>query len=99
MGRGREPGTCTEPFRAHLALDHERERAAREDRRRQRRGGLGTSLPGSEAELDDVDPAELREFLSADLLDVQADPVFKERLRRKLWRLVRLRYGDGPDDD
>lgn len=32
---------------------------------------------------------ELREFLEGDLLDVRADPEFKERLRRKLWELVR----------
>lgn len=53
-------------------------------------------LPGAEDE-EAIDPAELREFLAADLLDVEADPVFKERLRRKLWRLVRARYGDGSD--
>jgi len=53
-------------------------------------------LPGAEDE-EEIDPAELREFLAADLLDVEADPVFKERLRQKLWRLVRARYGDGSD--
>ena len=31
---------------------------------------------------------ELREFLEADLLDVDADPEFKERLRQRLWALV-----------
>jgi hypothetical protein len=56
------------------------------------------TLPGADDEAD-IDPAELREFLAADLLDVQADPVFKERLRQKLWRLVRVRYGDGADED
>jgi len=50
-------------------------------------------------EAADFDSSELRDFLAADLLDVQADPVFKERLRQKLWRLVRLRYGDGADED
>lgn len=34
---------------------------------------------------------ELREFLEADLLDVHADPKFKERLRRKLWQMVQDR--------
>lgn len=38
---------------------------------------------------------ELREFLEADDLDVQADPFFKESLRRKLWDLVRNQYGAG----
>lgn len=41
---------------------------------------------------------ELREFLEADGLDVGADPAFKERLRRRLWRLVRERLGLVPDD-
>lgn len=31
---------------------------------------------------------ELREFLSADLFDVPADPAFKEGLREKLWELI-----------
>ncbi len=31
---------------------------------------------------------ELREFLEADLVDVRADPLFKERLRRRLWEMV-----------
>ena len=60
--------------------------------------GDAWTLPGAPDE-GDIDPAELREFLAADLLDVQADPVFKERLRQKLWRLVRVRYGDGRDED
>ncbi|MEE9607992.1 MAG: hypothetical protein V3U03_09655 [Myxococcota bacterium] len=36
---------------------------------------------------------ELREFLEADVLEVRADPEFKERLRRKLWDLVLTRSG------
>jgi len=36
---------------------------------------------------------ELREFLEADLVDVRADPEFKERLRRRLWDLVLARSG------
>ena len=31
---------------------------------------------------------ELREFLEADLIDVRADPEFKERLKRQLWKMV-----------
>jgi hypothetical protein len=34
---------------------------------------------------------ELREFLEADRLSVSVDPAFKERLRRKLWEIVRFR--------
>ena len=41
---------------------------------------------------------ELREFLEADVLDVKADPEFKEQLRRKLWSLLQGRYGDGKKD-
>lgn len=44
---------------------------------------------------------ELREFLDADSRGVRVDPGFKERLRRKLWEIVRFR-GDtrvGGDDE
>jgi hypothetical protein len=34
---------------------------------------------------------ELREFLEADNLAVPVDPAFKERLRRRLWEMVRRR--------
>ena len=34
---------------------------------------------------------ELREFLEGDLVEVRADPEFKERLRHKLWEMIRLR--------
>ena len=44
----------------------------------------------------DFSEAELREFLSADYLETQADPAFKETLRKKLWSLVSDRYGRGP---
>lgn len=42
---------------------------------------------------------ELQEFLEGDNLDVRADPAFKERLRRKLWEIVRSRMGDDPGPD
>lgn len=41
---------------------------------------------------------ELKEFLEGDTLPVQADPAFRERLRRELWALVQDRYGRGSDD-
>ena len=31
---------------------------------------------------------ELQEFLEADQYPIEADPEFKERLRKKLWKLV-----------
>lgn len=47
----------------------------------------------------DFTSEELREFLDADTLDVEADPDFKERLRRKLWDMVRSRFGGGSGQD
>ena len=41
----------------------------------------------------DFDPDELREFLSGDMMYVPVRPGFKEQLRRKLWLMVKLRYG------
>ncbi len=54
-------------------------------------GGPGT------CDAHGLDPGELREFLAADRIGVPADPVFKERLRGKLWSMVRLRSGHGGD--
>ena len=42
---------------------------------------------------------ELREFLEADMLDVQADPEFKERLRRMLWEIVQEQSKDESDGE
>ena len=44
---------------------------------------------------------ELREFLEADVRGVKADPEFKERLRRRLWEIVRLGTGErvGGDEE
>ena len=39
--------------------------------------------------------AELREFLAADYVPIQADPAFKEGLRKKLWTLIQHRPGLG----
>ncbi len=52
---------------------------------------LGEFFAG--AELDD-----LREFLAADFASVDADPEFKERLRRELWELVLNRIALGRSD-
>jgi len=38
--------------------------------------------------LTDFSIDELREFLEADLVDVNVDPEFKERLRKQLWNIV-----------
>ena len=46
-----------------------------------------------ESEFSDVTLDELREFLEADIMDVKADPEFKERLRKMLWDLVQVQAG------
>ena len=47
---------------------------------------------GRERQVDeisaDISTEELQEFLEADLYPVQADPAFKEELRRTLWEVV-----------
>lgn len=52
----------------------------------------------TEEAMSDFTIEELREFLQGDSLDVPVDPVFKERLRQRLWELVqeqiRQRRGD-----
>jgi hypothetical protein len=40
---------------------------------------------------------ELQEFLEADLHPIQADPLFKEQLREKLWKLVQRSIHADPD--
>ena len=45
-----------------------------------------------------IDPDELREFLSADGTDAKADPVFKQRLRETLWKMVEDQYGPADDE-
>ncbi len=40
----------------------------------------------------EVSMEELGEFLEADLVEVDANPEFKERLRRKLWDIVSSRH-------
>ena len=62
-------------------------------RRRSRGGGIrGTEL----VDALDVKPEELAEFLSADLSGIEADPEFKERLRRRLWQMVSARRFTAP---
>ena len=61
-----------------------------------RKGGAGV-ITKSESEVlnegtMDFTMDELREFLEADHLEVKADPDFKEKLRKKLWDLVQLRF-------
>jgi hypothetical protein len=59
--------------------------------------GVSGKLEGAALDdsLMDFSLDELREFLEADLVEVRADPELKERLRRRLWNLVRDRSGLG----
>jgi len=53
-----------------------------------------------EEAIADLTEEELREFLQGDILDVPVDPRFKERLKRKLWKLVQEQMaGRKPDPD
>lgn len=66
-------------------------------------GGIALGgKPGEDAVPDGTSEAtleELEEFLEADRVEVRANPEFKERLRERLWEIVRLRRrprrGDG----
>ena len=49
-----------------------------------------------DSQFSDVTLEELREFLEADMTEVNADPAFKERLRKKLWDLVQAQSGGPP---
>ena len=59
--------------------------------------GPERSLTADEATMDEsmdgveYSPEELREFLAADTAEVQADPRFKERLRLRLWDMLKSR--------
>ena len=63
--------------------------------------GLERGLIADEATMDEsidsieYSPEELREFLAADLAEVHADPRFKERLRVRLWDLLKSRRPPG----
>ena len=56
-----------------------------------------SELDSALADEDELDfpIEELREFLSADLFEVPADPRFKERLREQLWNFLRRRTTGG----
>jgi hypothetical protein len=41
---------------------------------------------------------ELQEFLEGDQYPIEADPLFKEQLREKLWKLLQSRLQTEPDD-
>ncbi len=53
--------------------------------------GMGTK--DDQIAMDNFTMDELREFLEADLVEVRADPEFKEKLRRRLWEMVQAQSG------
>ncbi len=60
----------------------------------ERASALGPDeLKDLEAMEQDFTAEELEEFLAADHLETSADPLFRERLRQKLWEIVRSRFG------
>lgn len=85
-GKGREPEWVSE----HRA-DEEHAEKARSAESAEEMDEAMRNLP------EDVPADELQEFLAADALEVEADPFFRERLRRKLWAIVRERFGDDED--
>jgi hypothetical protein len=59
---------------------------------RRRPGFLPDDTASDELVVDDLGPGdedELREFMAADVDPPQADPLFRERLRRRLWAMLR----------
>ena len=42
---------------------------------------------------------ELQEFLEADRYPIEADPLFKEQLREKIWRLLQRSIQGASDDN
>ncbi len=53
--------------------------------------------PRGGADPSDASDAELREFLAADGAPVEADPRFREELRRRLWAWLQAHWhGTGP---
>jgi hypothetical protein len=73
-------------------------RMRRGKRRARSTGELKRERVLSGDDMMDFTPEELREFLEGDACDVEADPKFKERLRRKLWEMVRLQHGPNSRD-
>ncbi len=65
---------------------------------RSNRGVSKDSAEGRGWDADSVEDEEFQEFLAADGLGAKADPVFKEELRRTLWRMVDERYGSAGDE-
>ena len=60
-------------------------------------GKDGEAVPSSDwtEEMSmDFTAEELREFLEADDVHVDADPLFRERLRRQLWALLLKQMAD-----
>ena len=59
-------------------------------------GGIALGgKPGEDPMIEDsmeVTLEEIEEFLEADHVEVRANPRFKERLREKLWEIVRQRH-------
>jgi hypothetical protein len=92
-----EPGTPSKPGTVALASSPRRVDEARGAEQAPGEPGEWETFPQGQ-DMTDIDEQELQEFMSTDLMDVGADPVFKERLRRKLWKIVRGFAAPDPKD-
>jgi len=55
-------------------------------------------LPGFDVDIEGADAEEFEEFMSSDWLDVKADPTFREKLRARLWKMLRDRHRADTDE-
>jgi hypothetical protein len=74
------------------------ERAAGRAMERREQSGLRESEEVIEEIASEFTTEELQEFLEADQYPIEADPLFKEQLREKLWKLLQRSIQSESDD-
>jgi len=94
MSRDTGRGGGANVFHRTAAVDPGGKRGARSPGQAQGSGEL-SSL---HVDIDGVDAEEFAEFMEGDWLDVKADPTFRERLRARLWQMLRDRHSE-PESD
>ena len=93
MKRGANWGDSSSPLRRTAGASGDRRAASR---------APGNARSGDLVEppdIDDIDPDELREFMSGELTGAEADPGFRERLRGRLWEILRMRAPGEPGEN
>ena len=100
VNRKRSPAGLEGSGRRSLPKQGDTGKAPKGESLERSRPVAGWATPGQDFESDTmaIDPDELRDFLSADRAAVDADPIFRERLREKLWKIVEQRYGVAGDE-